>query len=181
LSSSKIPNIENASRYLNEQDSSKNAIPPSSEGETIRKRTILSWLIDLKLVEEDEQVFYQKFTAETVTATGRITRAGILCDYFQKEVSVLMFEEHALSYLKQPYECIYLLKKGTCLQDLLITTWNEAGERKRQKTLTIRQKENLSNQNDGSCSVCGDGGNLFSCEKCLFTFHARCMNMEVIK
>ncbi|XP_061337027.1 increased DNA methylation 1-like [Gastrolobium bilobum] len=144
----------------------------------LSKKTILSWLIDYKLIDEDEQVCYMDGTKEYAALRGRITRGGILCSCCQRETSVWTFEKHAGSDLKQPYEHIYLLQKGTCLQDCLIAAWQDARERKRRCRFSYVLKGSVADQNDDACSICGDGGELICCDQCPSTYHPSCMNME---
>lgn len=156
---------------------------PSSPEGVVRscKKTILSWLIDCKLIEEHEQVCYMDGTKASANMTGMITRGGILCNCCQKELSVWTFEKHAGSDLRQPYEHIYLHRKATCLQDCQIAAWQAASERERRTVFSYVPKENAADQNDDACPICGDGGDLICCDKCPSTYHPSCMNLEVIK
>ncbi|XP_057415649.1 increased DNA methylation 1-like isoform X2 [Lotus japonicus] len=148
--------------------------PSSSKGQAINirrgsplplqgrscQRTILSWLIDREGIKEFEQVGYFYRSEQVPTATGLITRGGILCYCCQREISVWTFEKHAGSDLGEPYEHMYLLCKH-------------------ERTCLLRKhKENSAEQNDGACSICGDGGDLICCDTCPSTYHSLCMDME---
>ncbi|XP_057415679.1 increased DNA methylation 1-like isoform X2 [Lotus japonicus] len=169
--------------------------PSSSEGQAINvrrgsplplqarscQRTILSWLIDREVIKEFEQVDYFYGSEQVPNATGLITRGGILCNCCQREISVWTFEKHAGSELGEPYEHMYLPRKdeNTCLQDLLITAWLNANEIKLRCPFSYVPKENAAEQNDGACSICGDGGDLISCDTCPSTYHSLCISKRV--
>ncbi|XP_061337045.1 increased DNA methylation 1-like [Gastrolobium bilobum] len=142
------------------------------------RKTILSWLIDCQLIDEDEEVCYMGCTKESALMTGRITRGRILCSCCQRETSVWTFEKHAGSNLGQPYQHIYLLSKGTSLQDCQIAAWEDANERKRRCIYSYVPKETVADHDDDACSICGNGGDLICCDKCPSVYHPLCMNME---
>ncbi|RDX95177.1 Increased DNA methylation 1, partial [Mucuna pruriens] len=167
----------NCSRTLEGHSSSMRISSSLPKGTSSSKKTILSWLIDCKIIEEDEQVYYYKDdTKESAAITGAITRVGILCSCCQEEISVWTFEKHADSDLKQPYKHICLPKKGTSLQDCLTTAWYAPPEQKRREPFDYTLKD----QNDSACLICGDGGDLFYCtnKKCHSAYHAFCMDMK---
>lgn len=151
------------------------------EGSRCVPKTIMSWLIDCKMVREEEEVFYMNGSKEGATKAGRIRRRGIVCDCCQKEMSVWAFEKHAGSERKNPYGHIYVVRTSTCLLDYQTSAWDESKEQGRRQTEPFVPKETASDKNDDACIICGDGGALICCDKCPSTFHPHCMNMEVIK
>ncbi|XP_027362623.1 increased DNA methylation 1-like [Abrus precatorius] len=173
------PGMETGSPLPEGHDLSIKKLSSLPEGTSSNQKTILSWLIDHKLIEEGEQVYYRDDTRESAAITGRITRGGILCNCCQEELSVWTFEEHAKSDIKQPYEYIYLSKESTCLQDYLTASWYGATEQKRREAFHFKPKETSTNQTDGACSICGDGGDLFGCQICHSAYHA-CSHWECL-
>lgn len=155
---------------------------PSAERLRSCKKTFFSWLIDCKIIKEDEQVWYKDGTRKRAMITGRITRDGILCSCCQEETSVWTFEKHSGSDLRQPYEHIYTrnLKKGKCqrLKKCLKSAWKCKSHKKPPHMFRYVPKETSADQNDDACSVCGDGGELICCDKCPSTYHLTCMNIE---
>ncbi|TKY70789.1 Increased DNA methylation 1 [Spatholobus suberectus] len=170
------PSTENSLPSTEGHSSSMKRVSSLPEGTSSSQKTILSWLIDCKTIEEDEQVYYKDDTKESAPITGAITRVGILCSCCQEEISVWTFEKHADSDLKKPYKHICLPKKGTCLRDSMTTAWYKSTEQKSREPFDYTLKE----QNNSACLICGDGGDLFYCtnKKCQSAYHAFCMNMK---
>jgi hypothetical protein len=137
-----------------------------------KKRTILSWLIDMEIVEENVEVWYMDETRERILVKGMITRAGIFCHCCKKEISVWEFENHAESDLKRPYANIFLARKRVSLLECQLMGSKHYGFNK------IEPRENAVDKNDDACMICADGGDLICCDKCPSTFHTDCMHME---
>ena len=157
---------------------------PERTSTIANQKTILSLLIDLKLVDDDLQVYYMDNRSKSPALTGIVTRAGIFCNCCQEEISVWTFEIHAGSDLKKPYEHIFSYKnelgEHTRLKDCLITAWQETTEQKRREMFTFVPKETSASQHDSACSICGYGDDeLMCCGKSPSEFHAYCMNMVV--
>ncbi|KAM1024460.1 hypothetical protein ACFX13_038458 [Malus domestica] len=141
------------------------------------KRTILSWLIDLHMIADNSPVFY---TGQT-ELIGFITRAGILCTCCYKIVTVWDFEVHAKSDLRRPYEHMLVKSNGKSLQQCLKEAWLEHIESAPQFGFNhIKHRTKAADQNDDSCMICADGGDLMCCEKCPSACHPSCMNMESV-
>ncbi|XP_019422215.1 PREDICTED: increased DNA methylation 1-like isoform X2 [Lupinus angustifolius] len=154
--------------------------PSQMSEERSCKKTILSWLIHCKCINEDELVGYMDGTKKTATMTGRITRGAILCSCCKRERSVWNFEKHVGSDLGRPYEHIYLFSKDKCLQYYQIAACLNARELERQCMFSFVPKETDADPNDDVCLICGDGGDLICCDTCPSTYHPSCMNMELV-
>ncbi|WVZ24922.1 hypothetical protein V8G54_003466 [Vigna mungo] len=152
---------------------------PSSDRVRSCKKTTFLWLIDSKIINEDERVSYRSATIEKPLA-GRITRGGILCSCCQEEISMWTFENHAGSTLRQPYKHIYIHRKRKTLRKCLIDVWQHAREQKRRRMFLFVPKETDVDQDDDVCSVCGDGGDLICCDRCPSTYHLSCINIETV-
>jgi len=172
--------MENSPSSLKRQTANKRRDSPSSDRVRSCKKTTFLWLIDSKIIKEDEPVSYRSATIKKALA-GRITRGGILCSCCQEEISMWTFENHAGSTLKQPYKHIYIHRKRQTLRKCLIDVWQHAREQKRRGMHLYVPKETDADQNDDVCSVCGDGGDLICCDRCPSAYHLSCMNIEVIK
>ncbi|KAK7330812.1 hypothetical protein VNO77_25015 [Canavalia gladiata] len=170
--------MEKVPSSLEGQAASMKRGSPSPEQLRSCKKTILTWLIDCKLIEECEEVCYMDAAKKNSTMTGRITRGGILCSCCKMLTSVWTFEKHAGSDLKEPYEHIYLPRKGKFLQDCQIAAWQDAREQKRRCMFSFVPKKTAVDPNDDTCPICGDGGALICCDKCPSTYHLSCMDME---
>ncbi|KAI5328076.1 hypothetical protein L3X38_027472 [Prunus dulcis] len=138
-------------------------------------RTILSWLIDLHIVEDNAAVFYNN----EIMPKGTIKRAGILCTCCEQVFTVWNFEVHAKSELRRPYEYILVESNGNSLLQCLMDAWECHIESAPQFGFhRSRPRTAAADQNDDSCMICADGGDLMCCDKCPSAFHPSCMNME---
>ncbi|KAI9111122.1 hypothetical protein K1719_017997 [Acacia pycnantha] len=142
------------------------------------KTTILSWLIDCNIIKEGEHVTYSNEIKGNPAKIGKIARGAILCSCCQREYSVWGFEKHCESDLNQPYQDIYLLEKQQSLLEFIKIAWLENGELKHLEAQSSKLTRNSKDNHDYACPVCGDGGDLICCDKCLATYHLDCSNLE---
>ncbi|KAJ7966530.1 increased DNA methylation 1-like [Quillaja saponaria] len=141
-------------------------------------RTILSWLIDNKVVLAREKVHYgEGKDSGSLCKKGRLFRDGIKCDCCSKVLSLTRFEAHAGSTKRRPAANIFL-EDGRSLLDCQ----REALENKDMKSFTGKRgvmKENLVlEENDYICTVCHYGGELILCDGCPSSFHETCIGLE---
>ncbi|XP_043699760.1 uncharacterized protein LOC122650409 [Telopea speciosissima] len=89
---------------------------------------------------------------------------GIVCSCCNSEISPSQFEAHAgWAARRQPYRHIYT-SNGLSLHDLSISLANG-------QSLT-------ASDNDDTCTVCGEGGDLILCDGCPRAFHAACLELQ---
>lgn len=150
------------------------------------KRTVLAMLIDLKMIKENEGVYYVDMNNQR-TIHGQVTRAGILCDCCGIMVTVSGFEFHAMGEaslnLGKPYQNIVLDCGGyhSLLQCQVLAWYKGLKNGYLDVFNKVEPKKNARDKSDEACLVCGDGGDLICCEKCPLTFHLSCLDMEVIR
>ncbi|KAI3939152.1 hypothetical protein MKX01_002020 [Papaver californicum] len=80
------------------------------------KLTILSWLIDSGVLDENTKMVYRKEKDQRITLTGRITRGGIWCNCCRMVLSLSKFEVHAGSNIHQPWKNIWLISGKSLMQ-----------------------------------------------------------------
>ncbi|KAJ0700232.1 putative histone acetyltransferase chromatin regulator PHD family [Helianthus annuus] len=141
------------------------------------KRTLLSWLIDSGTVQMNEKVQYKNRKQTRVMQEGWITKEGIHCVCCSKILTVLKFELHAGSKLRQPYVNIFV-QSGKSLIECMIDAWNKQGELERKGFHAVDMVGD--DPNDDTCGLCGDGGDLICCDGCPSTFHQSCLGIQML-
>ncbi|KAL4580409.1 hypothetical protein LXL04_016600 [Taraxacum kok-saghyz] len=142
---------------------------------TNRVRTVLSWLIDSGVIHLNEVIQYKDPRDKSVIKDGLITRNGILCSCCNNTLSVSKFKIHSGFTLNCP--CLNLfMESGKSLTLCQLEAWsNEYKVRKSPiQTLNVQKLD----QNDDSCGLCGDGGDLICCDNCPSTFHRECLHLQ---
>ncbi|QCD81859.1 hypothetical protein DEO72_LG2g2189 [Vigna unguiculata] len=143
--------------------------------------TILSWLIDNKMVFPRSTVYYYNekawHHATSSWTRGKATRSGIKCHCCDIVYSFAGFEHHASGISTcTPSACIFLRDGKSLL---------ECQTEIMQNRLTRETNENPSinfplDENDLICSLCLYGGELILCDQCPSSFHMTCLGLEHI-
>ncbi|CAL9123456.1 unnamed protein product [Musa textilis] len=98
--------------------------------------------------------------------SGYKFRNGLICDCCNLEMSPSQFEAHAgFCKRRQPYRHIYT-SDGITLHELSIALFNS-------RNLT-------SSCSEVSCTICGTGGELVSCDGCTKSFHTVCLELQSV-
>ena len=145
--------------------------------------TILSWLIDVKMVNENQTVYYMDGTSKKEIKEGAIQRDGILCACCSKVFNVLDFERHAGGELHQPYKNIVTDESTRSILSFMKEAWDRIEEAGIQKPEDIMPKSNAAaaandDGYDDACIICADGGDLICCKLCSSTYHGDCMKVR---
>eukprot|EP01018_Ginkgo_biloba_P031424 Gb_10088 [translate_table: standard] len=142
-----------------------------------RKRSVLSWLIDVGAVSENEPVEYLNRKSNRVMKDGWVTRDGIVCRCCSRVLTISNFKAHAGSKVQRPFSNIFL-KSGKSLTMCQIQAWSTEYKSRKGGMRMIEVDEN--DQNDDACGLCGDGGDLICCDRCPSTFHQDCLTLKDI-
>lgn len=142
------------------------------------KRTILSWMIDLGIINEHAAVKYMNRRRTKILLKGEITREGINCRCCSKIFTVSDFEIHAGSKQCDPYQNIFMEEDGTSLLQCQIYSWKKQDESERRGFYSIDTQGD--DPNDDTCGICGDGGDLICCDGCPSAFHQSCLGTEML-
>ncbi|XP_024959188.1 increased DNA methylation 1-like [Cynara cardunculus var. scolymus] len=138
-------------------------------------RTVLSWLIDFGVIHLKEVMQYRNPRDNVVVKDGLVTRDGILCRCCDKVLSVSKFKSHAGFSLKCP--CLNLfMESGKSFSLCQLEGWSTEYTVREGAIKTAKVEE--VDQNDDSCGLCGDGGELICCDNCPSTFHQACLCMQ---
>lgn len=135
-------------------------------------RTVLYWLVDAGVVSVNDVIQYRSPKDGTVVKYGRVTRDGLLCNCCNRLLSVSEFKVHAGFKLYRPSLHLFL-ESGKPFTLCQLQAWSS--EYKTRKGSTQKVVIDEMDQNDDSCGICGDGGELICCDNCPSTFHQSCL------
>ncbi|TQD73128.1 hypothetical protein C1H46_041331 [Malus baccata] len=138
-------------------------------------KTVLSWLIDAGVISLDDVIQYRNPKDGGVLIDGLVTRDGIFCKCCSKVVSVSEFKSHG--GFKQNRPCLNLfMESGQSFTLCQLQAWSAEYKTRKKSSQVMRDDEN--DQNDDSCGICGDGGELICCDNCPSTFHQACLSLQ---
>ncbi|XP_024965378.1 increased DNA methylation 1-like isoform X2 [Cynara cardunculus var. scolymus] len=140
-------------------------------------RAVLTLLIDLGVIHLNEVIQYRNLKDDSVVKDGLVTRDGILCRCCKKVLSVSEFKNHAGFGMNSP--CLNLfMESGKSFTLCQLEAWSTEYKVRKSAIRTVHDEE--IDQNDDSCGLCGDGGELICCDNCPSTFHQACLSTQEI-
>lgn len=139
-------------------------------------RTVLSWMIDAGAVSLNDVIQYRNPKDDAVVKDGLVTKDGILCKCCSKVLTISDFKVHAGFKLNRP--CLNLfMESGKPFTLCQLQAWSAEYKTRKRGNQAMHIDEN--DQNDDSCGLCGDGGELICCDNCPSTFHQACLSAQV--
>ncbi|GAB2209895.1 hypothetical protein Droror1_Dr00027122, partial [Drosera rotundifolia] len=151
------------------------------EVNAVTKGTILSWLIDMKVVNENEKVRCLDNKSGRQLGEGAIFSEGIKCDCCKEIFTVSRFPVHlGHDDAFKPYERIFVSRKNVSLIMCQVEAWNKQTMPTRLGYQHIMPPHGIRDHYDDTCMICADGGTLICCERCPSTYHPKCLLMEEV-
>lgn len=138
-----------------------------------KPQTVLSWLIDDKILLPMSKVHYRGRENDCKLAEGLVTRYGIKCSCCQDTFTLSSFEAHAGTKYNRPSANIYL-EDGRSLLKCQMQLKHDFDMRASAKEPCL-----VKINNDDICSVCHQGGSIILCDGCPSSFHTVCLGLEV--
>ncbi|KAL4565720.1 hypothetical protein LXL04_029823 [Taraxacum kok-saghyz] len=155
--------------------------------ETQKSATILSWLVDSKVVPENATIYYTGATSQDGFKKGTIEHNGILCTCCRSFFTIRGFQLHTGGRVcDNPYDATgvdgiqgdgSITPLSQCMK--LALQKRDGPEHHGIKYVTTKGSED-GDVYDDACILCADGGNLICCEQCNSTFHVKCLGMQVV-
>ncbi|MQL71187.1 hypothetical protein Taro_003512 [Colocasia esculenta] len=152
--------------------SGKCGVPPISGA-----RTPLGWLLNSGVVPLNAAIQCRSPKNNSILKDGRVAREGILCRCCSKIFSVSAFKCHAGCKLKQTSLNLFL-ESGKSYTLCQLQAWSDEYKARKDGRQVTEVEE--VDQNDDTCGLCGDGGELICCDNCPSTFHQACLHSQVI-
>ncbi|KAE8667811.1 Increased DNA methylation 1 [Hibiscus syriacus] len=140
----------------------------------IGSRTVLSWLILAGVISLNDVIQYRNPKDDSIIKDGLVSWDGITCSCCSRVLSVSEFKTHAGFKFNRP--CMNLfMESGKSFTLCQLQAWS--AEYKTRKKGIQKVEDEANDQNDDSCGICGDVGELICCDNCPSTFHPACLSM----
>ncbi|KAM7279650.1 hypothetical protein ACFE04_006784 [Oxalis oulophora] len=148
---------------------------PTCKFSIIGERTVLSFLILNGVISLNDVIQYRNLENDTVIKDGTVSRNGIVCSCCGETFSVSKFKSHAGNNLNGP--CLHLfMESGKPFTLCQLQAWSDEYKVRKSRNQIVDDEDN--DQNDDSCGLCGNGGELICCDNCPSTFHLACLSMK---
>ncbi|KAM0947354.1 putative histone acetyltransferase chromatin regulator PHD family [Dioscorea sansibarensis] len=135
-------------------------------------RTVLCWLLEMAIISQKDILQCRDPKTKAVIKDGWVTVDGILCNCCTKIFSVTEFKAHAGLNLQKPSSILFL-QSGKAYTVCQLEAWS-AEYKARKGCVRVVEVEEVD-QNDDTCGLCGDGGELICCDNCPSTYHRTCL------
>ncbi|CAK8540123.1 unnamed protein product [Lathyrus sativus] len=140
---------------------------------TRERYTLVSWLINNQVLIPNTKVSCRG--RNNIVKRGSLSFDGIVCDCCQVIFTITKFEAHAGCTRHRPSTSIMLDDGRSFLE-----CQRDALSLRDQKKDRFVVEENVKQENDSVCSICGLGGNIILCDRCPSSFHIYCLNLDQV-
>ncbi|XP_020530687.1 uncharacterized protein LOC18423636 isoform X3 [Amborella trichopoda] len=138
-------------------------------------QTVLSWMINNRLISLNEELYYQLDSEDdSLIRKGKVRPEGIMCDCCHKIYTIADFEAH----VKTPSTKISLVN-GTSLYQCQKKMLGRSMLKGLIQTSCERKKREYGHyKTDKICSVCHHGETLVTCHRCSSAYHLDCLDQK---
>lgn len=146
----------------------------------LARKTVLSWLIATGGISLNEVVQYRNVKSSDVFKEGWVTLDGILCNCCARVMSLSEFKAHAGSRCQRLGNLF--LQSGKSFTLCQLEAWSAEYRLRKgaDRASGSGSGSDKEDQNDDTCALCGDGGELLCCDRCPSTYHPTCLPSQVI-
>ncbi|CAL9132510.1 unnamed protein product [Musa acuminata var. zebrina] len=155
----------------------KGGLSKDGKGINLGARTVLCWLIDRGVLSLKDVLQYRNPKNNALVKDGWITRNGILCKCCMEIFSVSAFKAHSGSKFQKPSSNLFL-QSGRSYTLCQLQAWSADYKARKGRKRDMRVEE--VDQNDDTCGLCIDGGELICCDNCPSTYHQTCLTIQVV-
>ncbi|XP_015692214.1 uncharacterized protein LOC102714551 isoform X2 [Oryza brachyantha] len=157
-------------RWGSEERCDRKALPKGA-------RTVLGKLLEMGIVCKVNILQYRRPGSKNILKDGKITKKGIRCRCCDAVFTMSKFKYHA--GLQQEIPSLNLfLGSGKSYTLCQLQAW--AIEHKARKERAKYTMPLQADQNDDTCGLCGDGGELICCDSCPGSYHQDCLPCQDI-
>ncbi|RWW13559.1 hypothetical protein GW17_00022721 [Ensete ventricosum] len=155
----------------------KGGLSKDGNGIDLGARTVLCWLIDRGVLSLKDVLQYRNPKNNALVKDGWITRNGILCKCCMEIFPVSAFKAHSGSKFQKPSSNLFL-QSGRSYTLCQLQAWSADYKARKGRKRDMRVEE--VDQNDDTCGLCIDGGELICCDNCPSTYHQTCLTIQVV-
>ncbi|KAK1683223.1 hypothetical protein QYE76_044071 [Lolium multiflorum] len=140
-------------------------------------RTVLSKLLEMGIVGTENVLQYKRPGDKHVLKGGNITKHGIRCRCCDTTFTMSNFRCHAGLRQKPPSLNLFLgYDKSYSLCQL--QAWSIEYKARKERAMDTMSLQ--ADENDDTCALCGDVGELICCDTCPASYHQACLPCQEI-
>ncbi|KAM0916734.1 hypothetical protein ACQ4PT_010063 [Festuca glaucescens] len=158
------------SRWENEEKCDQKRFPEGA-------RTVLSKLLEMGIVGTENVLQYKRPGGKHVLKGGNITKHGIRCRCCDTTFTMSNFRCHAGLRQKNPSLNLFL-GYGKSYSLCQLQAWSIEYKARKERAMDTMSLQ--ADENDDTCALCGDVGELICCDNCPASYHQACLPCQEI-